>query len=585
MTGMKDLGVLLSRQQKRSALLLLCLMLMAMLLEMLGIGLVIPVLTLITQPGAMAQYPQLATAMAWVGNPTAKEMILMVLSLLVGVYAFKVVFIGFVTWRQARFVFGVQASLAQRLFSGYLQLPYSFHLQRNSAQLIQNVLSETNQFARGAMLPAMLLLTEAMVLFGICILLLVVEPLGALSIMIIMLFAGGLFYSMTRSRSRRWGQARQLHEGISLRHLQQGLGGLKEVKLLGCEDNFLAQFSGHMNRTAQIWQRQTTLQAIPRLWLELLAVCGLTALVGIFIWQGKPLDRLVPTMGLFAVAAFRLMPSFNRALTASQNLRFALPVISRLVEELRLFGHEQAYQHSGKLAYRHELLLQNVCFTYPGASTQVLNEISLRIPCGDCIGIIGGSGAGKSTLVDLVLGLHQPTRGSILADGVDIYSDTRGWMNQIGYVPQSIYLIDDTLRSNIAFGVPPEQVDEKSVLRALYAAQLEAFVGALPEGLDTVVGERGVRLSGGQRQRIGIARALYHDPSVLVLDEATSALDYETEQGVMEAVRALHGAKTIIIVAHRISTVMHCDTVVRLEQGAVVDAGAPSRVLAYQTGE
>lgn len=570
---------LLTSHQKRSALLLLFMMFIAMLLEALGVGMVIPVLAFLSQDNPIERYPQFQPILSLLGNPTAHELIVGVMVVMVFLYTIKAFFLAFVNWRQARFVFRLQASLAQRLFSGYLRQPYVFHIQRNSSQLIQTITSETAQFARGAMLPGMLFLTEALVLIGIFTLLMVIEPIGALVVMTILVFAGGAFYRFSKRRSVLWGKARQHHEQNSLQHLQQGLGGAKEVKLLGREESFISQFSVHSAGSASVWERQITLQVLPRLWLEFLAVFSLAMLVLTLLWRGVPMADMIPTLGLFAAAAFRLMPSFNRVLTALQNLRFALPVTTRLVDELSLFVDSSAISE-GRLAFETEIKLNSITYSYPQAADYALTDIAVSIPYGCSVGIIGSSGSGKSTLVDVFLGLLTPSSGEVLVDGVNIQSNLRGWMSQIGYVPQTIYLTDDTLRNNIAFGVPPDEIDETSILKAIQAAQLEDFISHLPDGLDTLVGEHGVRLSGGQRQRIGIARALYQDPPILVLDEATSALDLKTERGVMDAVNALHGKKTIVIVAHRLSTVDDCDKVIRLEKGRLVEQGDSITMLA-----
>jgi ABC-type multidrug transport system fused ATPase/permease subunit len=363
--------------------------------------------------------------------------------------------------------------------------------------------------------------------------------------------------------------------------LQQGLGGAKDVKLLGRELDFLNQYQTHNVSSARISEHRATLQALPRLWLELLAVTGLAALVLIMVEQGKPLDSLLPTIGLFAAAAFRLMPSINRVMAALQSVRFSGTVIDTIDDELRLVDGQRCQGSTTALPLNVALTLDNIVFQYPSAEKPSLGGVSLSIPKGTSVGFIGGSGAGKSTLVDIILGLLSPDSGTVAVDGVDIADNLRGWQNQIGYVPQAIFLTDDTLRRNIAFGLANEQIDESAVNRALELAQLEQFVKDLPLGLDTIVGERGIRLSGGQRQRIGIARALYHDPAVLVLDEATSSLDTTTESGVMDAVRALRGDKTLLIVAHRLSTVESCDQLYRFENGKIVQQGSPAEVLRY----
>ena len=298
------------------------------------------------------------------------------------------------------------------------------------------------------------------------------------------------------------------------------------------------------------------------------------------IAQNKSMESLVPVLGLFAVSAFRLMPSANRLLNATQSVRFSFPAFINLYKEFCLLDETKSLKEYSPLPFKKALVLDGVDFYYPlTEETLVLKEISLSIKQGESIGFIGSTGAGKSTLVDIILGLLMPVAGVVKVDGVDIRTNLRGWQDKVGYVPQSIFLTDDTIRRNIAFGLSHDNIDEVAVVGALRAAQLEQFVNSLPEGLDTLVGEGGVRLSGGQRQRIGIARALYHNPSVLVLDEATSALDIATENDFMEAVCALKGDKTLIIVAHRISTVEHCDYLYKMQGGKIVQEGQPTFVI------
>jgi ABC-type multidrug transport system fused ATPase/permease subunit len=315
---------------------------------------------------------------------------------------------------------------------------------------------------------------------------------------------------------------------------------------------------------------QSTLQQMPRLWLEVLAVSGLAILVISMLAQNRSLEAVLPTLGLFAAAAFRLMPSVSRILGAVQALRYGMSMIDVLHAELSLKIPETTGKQKPSAPFHSNMELSHVSYTYPAAASAALKDISLLIKRGESVGFIGVSGAGKSTLVDIILGLLTPDQGDVRVDAKDIQQNLRNWQDQIGYVPQSIYLTDDTLRRNIAFGLPDEQIDDAAVKRAIQSAQLVGFVNSLPEGLMTMVGERGIRISGGQRQRIGIARALYHDPAVLLLDEATSSLDTATELGVMQAVKALQGSKTILIVAHRLSTVEHCDSLFKMEDGKLV---------------
>lgn len=573
---------LLTMAERRSALGLLGLMVVGMALETLGVGLVIPALALFTQEEIGGRYPALRPALAAIGNPSQQTLIVGGMLLLVAVYLVKVVFLAFLAWRQTYFAFEVQANLSQRLFSSYLRQPYTFHLQRNSAQLLRNVINEISMFTFNGMLPATLLLTESLVLLALVLLLFVIEPVGAAVVVAVLGGATFAFHRVTRRRITRWGVARQHHEGLRIQHLQQGLGGAKDVKLLGREADFLEQYRVHNVESARAGEFQATLSQLPRLWFELLAVTALALLVASMFAQHRSLGAVLPTLGLFAAVAFRLMPSANRVMGAVQSLRYALPVVDVLYTEINLGAPDVRESYAAAAPFEETVALSQVTYAYLGAAEPALKDVSLKINRGETVGFVGASGAGKSTLVDVLLGLLTPDRGEVRMDGRSIQNDVRHWQDQIGYVPQSIYLTDDTLRRNVAFGLAVDQIDDAAVGRAIRAAQLEAFVASLPDGLETVVGERGVRLSGGQRQRIGIARALYHDPAVLVLDEATSSLDTATEHEVMEAVRALHGSKTIVIVAHRLSTVEQCDRLYRLDAGRIVEEGTPSTMVFAQ---
>jgi len=570
---------LLTFAERRSAVMLLGLMFIGMILETLGVGLVIPAIALLTQNDFARNYPMFQPALQALGNPSQYSLVVDGMLILVGVYLIKTLFLALLAWRQMRFAFDVQAQLSQRLFTLYLRQPYTFHLQRNSAQLIRNVINEVSVFTFNAILPGMLLLTESLVLLGLCSLLLFIEPLGALIVASVLGAAAWGFHCLTRGRIARWGEARLHHEGLRIQHLQEGLSGAKDVKLLGRETEFLDQYRVHNVESARAGQLQLTLTQLPRLWLELLAVSGLAILVVSMLAQNRALEAVLPALGLFTAAAFRLMPSVNRVLGAVQSLRYGMPVIDTLCTEFKLAVPEVAVTHRSVTPFRATLELNRIIYAYPGVAEPALKDISLAIQRGESVGFIGASGAGKSTLVDILLGLLVPDTGEVWVDGNDIQKNLRNWQDQIGYVPQSIFLTDDTLRRNVAFGLSDKQINDAAVQRAIRAAQLEEFVGSLPDGLETLVGERGIRLSGGQRQRIGIARAIYHDPAVLVLDESTSSLDSVTERGVMQAITALQGSKTILIIAHRLSTVEHCNRLYRLQDGRVVEEGTPNTMV------
>lgn len=567
----------LTPAQQRDSVWLAVLLIVGMLFETLSLGMVVPALALMVtdEPGKASPY--LSACLERLGNPSRESLIVGGVMALLVVVLVKAIFLLYVAWSQLRLTAGIHASVARRLFSTYLSQPWTFHLQRNSSELIRNAAFESGLFA-GVISSFLYVCSDTLVMLGISSLLLFLQPLGTVVTAVVLGASTLLFQRLTAPAIARWGVARQHHEAKKLQHIQQGLAGAKDVKVLGREHEFIKRFHHHTEEHARIQQRQGFVAQIPRLWYEIVAVAGLCLLSTTMVMMDVPPSAFVPTLGLFAACAFKMLPSINRMLLNSQSIRYATPAVNTLFAELSLPGGDPVEGQVAPLALTTELKFCNVCYRYPGGRSEAVSNVSLRIPKGAAVGFIGESGAGKSTLVDILLGLLEPTSGTVTVDGTAVGDNARGWQSIIGYVPQSIYLSDDTLRRNVAFGLRDEQIDEEAVARSLRAAQLEDFVKELADGLNTFVGERGVRLSGGQRQRIGIARALYHNPAVLVLDEATSALDAETERSVMEAVNSLHGEKTLVIVAHRLSTVANCDIVYRLNKGRVVAAGSLSDV-------
>jgi ABC-type multidrug transport system fused ATPase/permease subunit len=577
MKTMKAIWAILLPGQGVEAGVLLALMVVGMVLELLGIGLVVPALAVMVQDQSRLQSPVFASVRERLGDIPPAQLLLLGLGIVLAVYAVKCVFLAFLAVRQAAFVARVQTSVSERLFAGYLAQPWQFHLAKNSADLIRNVDSVQGFATTCAVL--LMLMAESLVICGLIGLLIWCEPTGAIVVGVMLAVSTLVYDRLTRGRLVRWGTLRYGHAAEVFKCLHEGMGGAKDVKVLGREPEFSARFIHHASTMARMSARQGLFQQLPRLWYELVALAALCMLTVVLVWQGKATQAFVPTVGLFAAAAFRVLPSAHRIATGLQQIRFAHVQTETIRSELASMCGPQGAGRADPIRLARSIELDSIGFRYAGATAATLTGISLVIPKGQSVAFIGGSGAGKSTLVDLILGLLEPTTGRVLVDGRDIHTSLSGWLANVGYVPQSIFLTDDTIRRNVAFGMNDSEIDDTAVDHALRAAQLDAFVATLPAGKATLVGERGVRLSGGQRQRIGIARALYRDPDVLVLDEATSALDVATERDVMGAVNALHGEKTLIIIAHRLSTVENCDVLYRVEGGRVVASGPLATVV------
>ncbi len=558
------------------------LMLIGMFLECLGIGIILPLLSLVLDESIITKYTFVADFISLIGDPSYPNLIFILFGGLLVMFLIKNLFLLYLSWRQSTFAYSVIANLSTRLLDTYLKQPYSFHLTRNSGNLIRNTLSEVGLYGFNFLIPGLNLVAEGLVFIGLTIMLFIIEPIGVLIVLIVVATLWFLFQKPMSKFLLKHGTLRQKYDGLRVTHVQESLGSVKDLKVLGREDEFLSAFEPLNKKWSKSGRFQQICQRIPAFALEVLAVFGLCIVVFSMILSGKEMSAIVPALGLFGAVAFRLLPSSSRILSSLQAMNFGIPVIEVLSNELKL--NKQANRDHGlakdnDLVLKREIELRGVSFNYESQKKTALSDINMCVSLGQAVGLIGPSGSGKSTAVDVILGLFLPQQGNVEVDGMPILSNIRGWQNQIGYVPQTIFLIDKSIRRNIALGVSPNEIDEDALQQAIKSAQLGDFVKELPEGLDSLVGERGVRLSGGQRQRIGIARALYHNPSVLVLDEATSALDTETESDIMKDVNALKGEKTIIIVAHRLSTLVNCDKLYRFDKGEIVKAGTPQSMI------
>lgn len=554
-------------------MLLSFLLLIALVLEMFSLAILIPVLRIVLDSENLKALIDSFSFLEFLNLFDHQDLILFAMLFLVLVYLFKGLFLLFTSWMQSKFSVRLPEELSKNLFYGYLKQPYVFHLQRNSGHLISNLQTEISQFS--SVIQSIISISiELAIVSGLAISLLIIEPFGGVVVAICLLISMLLFNLLTKKKLNNWGQMRQRYDAQISQNLIQSLGGVKEVKLFNKESFFSEQFNKQYSAKSDIYVKQLTLMQLPRLYLEFLAVLSLSVLVSVMVIEERPLEHLLPTIGVFMAAAFRLLPSINKIIASVQNLKFSSSVIDKLY-----FEHQTVNNIMGnsdpekKIIFKSILKINNVSFKYPETETDVIDVLNLKIKKGEMIGIIGRSGSGKSTLVDLILGLLNPYQGDVLVDNHDIEKNLKGWYDLVGYVPQNIFLIDDSLCNNIAFGVPQHEINYEIISDVLKAAQLEDFVTQLPIGIETNVGEKGVKLSGGQRQRIGIARALYNNPQILILDEATSALDNATEKDVMTSINSQKGSKTIIIVAHRLSTLKNCDRIISIEKGKIANKG------------
>lgn len=543
------------------------------LLEMISVGAIPAFVSSITNPADLRRNAMAGPVFERLGVVSDLDTMRVTGIALVSIVLIKTVYLMALTWANARFNTRQTIVVSKRLFSAYLTSPYTFHLQRNSADLLRNTNQDAMVVVAAGLVPVMAIAMEVITLLMILGLLLAVEPLA--SVLAAIVFGGTtlIFTRLIRRRIHRLGERERGARAEMLRSVNEGLSGIKTTRVLGRESHFLHRYGVAAEEFASASVTKQVLDTLPRLILETVGVVGLLALTGALVASGRPLASLVPTLTLLAVALVRLIPSFGRITTAQLRLGWGRAALNGIYDDL--MGLEAAGPLDGTPhpTFADSIRLEGVNYTYPEAARPSLIDVDMEIGRGQAVGLVGPTGSGKTTAVDVILGLLEPTGGDVTIDGRSIRGRERGWQRHVGYIPQDIFLSDTSIRENIAFGIPSSEIDDEAVWRAVRAAQVEEFVHRLPEGLGTVVGERGVRLSGGQRQRIGIARALYHDPDVLVMDEATSALDSETERTVMLAIEHLKGSRTLVIIAHRLSTVQACDRLYLLGDGAVQASG------------
>lgn len=578
---------LLSSAERRKFFYLVVLIGFMALVDVLSVFSILPFLAVMAKPELVDTNATLAGVRTMLGLSTPREMFLVI-----GGAVFSLLILAFILkagtlFAIARYAHMRNHYISDRLLRSYLSNPYIWFLGQNSVNLGRALLYEVDRVIGEAMLPAMRIFAHAASLLCIVLMLVAVNPAIALSVAASMTLTYMAIYLVVRRALFRIGERRSRLNAERYKIAQEAISGVKELKLYGLEDTYLRLYRKPSFSLARVASAGQIIGEMPRYFLEMVTFGSLIGIVLFLLWdETRDLTDIIPIVGLFSVAGLRMFPAFQQIYHAMIQMRMVTPILDSVHAEItatqsrvKTFGRDSTLV----LPFHQELRFDEVRFRYAGARTVALDGLSMTVPANTTIGIVGGSGAGKTTCIDILLGLLQPDAGRITVDGTTLDAQTlQAWQNNIGYVPQSIFLIDDSVAANIAFGTPPEARDHQAVERAARLAELHEFVtGQLPEGYDTMVGERGVRLSGGQRQRIGIARALYHDPDVLIFDEATSALDNLTEKAVIDAVHRLGGQKTVIMIAHRLSTVRSCDIIFMMEAGRVIAQGSYDELLEH----
>lgn len=577
---LKQFRYIFDKKQKIGLVFLLIAIIIGTFFELAGVTAIMPFIDVVMDPGSIHKKWYLIWAYDLLNFQTETAFVVFIAVMLIIVYIVKNIYLCFMYNMQYRFTYENQRKIAVRMLNAYLKQPYAYHRVHPSSELMRNISTDTERMFQGV-LSILQLITELCVCAALGIFLFIMDKsitigVGVIMAVFLLVFAKGFKNYLTYI-----GEENRKYSARITKWLQQSFGGIKETKILEREDYFLEQFEVNYRKSAGYDRRYRFLQVAPRPVMEMVCVAALLAVVIVKLLRGTSSAYFVTTISVFAVGAFRLMPSINRVANYISVLMFTKSSVSSVYHDLKeveeLECMETRNKEESPLRVKNGIHVKNVCFRYPDADHDVLTDINLEIKKKQSIAFIGPSGAGKTTLADIILGVLEPTKGEICVDGNDIRNHMCAWHKNIGYIPQHIYLMDASIKENIAFGIHEEDIDEKQLQEAIEQAQLKEMLEGLREGLDTVIGESGVRLSGGQRQRIGIARALYNNPDVLVLDEATSALDNDTEKAVMDAIEGLSGNKTLIIIAHRLTTIRNCDVVYEVKDGTIQEVELEDR--------
>lgn len=570
----KKLGYIFSKKDKKKIVLLLIAVVIGSLLELLGVSIFTPFVNIIMNQEAIHRTWYLKMIYDAFGFQSNMSFLAFLAGCIIAVYIVKNVYLIIQRSFMFKFSYNTQMRLSTRLLRTYMKEPYTFHLNKNIATLQRSLQEDTSLFMQ-VILYTFELIAEIVTCLVLGTFLLVVSKSITIVVVGLLVLCVGLFYFITKRYARRLGVENQEYRGKIFQWMNQSLGGIKEIKILDREKYFIDEYQEYYTKYARGLRVSRVISILPKYIVEAVCMTGLLLAIIIKMYFGEAdIIYYIPQLAVFAVAALRLMPSVGKINEYLTSILYALPSVDLVyhdLDEIASYVEQQDKEVKETWNLEEEIHVEKVTYAYPGVEEPVIKDADFIVPKGKTVAFIGASGAGKTTMVDIILGLLEPQSGKIMADKLNIHEKPKTFHSQVGYIPQVIYLSDDTIRNNIAFGVEGQDIDEAAVKEAVKKAQLTEFIDSLPNGLDTIVGDRGVRLSGGQRQRIGIARALYHDPEILVLDEATSALDNETEAAVMEAIENLQGTKTMIIIAHRLTTIRNVDIIYEVGEGNVVE--------------
>lgn len=565
------LNYIFSKTDKIKIGLLMVIVVAGSFLELLAVSIFSPFIDLIMDMDSLEKSDIMSFLYHWFGFKQMHHFLVFLAAVIIAIYIVKNIYVILEKNTIYRFSYRIQRTMSTRLLKSYMREPYTFHLNKNISVLQRSMQEDTDQFTKG-IIHSMEMIAEVFVCVAIGIYLFITSKSITVIIAGLLLLCLAVFSYISKKYSSAWGREGQNYKAKIYQWMNQSLGGIKEIKVLNREDSFIRQYDNYFAGYVRVLRLNRLIGVIPKYIIEMVCMTGLLLAVIFKIFFGqKNLEEFVPQLAVFAVAAFRLLPSVGKINEHLSAVLYARPSLDLIYDDLREIDKLEIVEteKDNDWKFKDKIEIKNVTYAYPDGDVNVIEHADFTIERGTTVAFIGASGAGKSTMVDILLGLLAPQYGKIYADGMNIYKNLPTWQKEIGYIPQTIYLSDDTIRNNVAFGVEDREIDEQAVIYALQQAQLYDFVESLPEGLDTYVGDRGVRLSGGQRQRIGIARALYHNPEVLVLDEATSALDSDTETAVMEAIEKLQGHKTILIIAHRLTTIRNADVIYEVGSGKV----------------